>query len=65
MNGDPLFTAKLIKNTMGRLDVSQSDLAKHLKSRGRASELLTGKRCPSKRQKSRYYVNFWDSARIF
>ena len=28
--------------------VSQSELAKYLKSRGRTSELLTGKRCPSK-----------------
>ncbi|WP_423774353.1 helix-turn-helix domain-containing protein [Bilophila wadsworthia] len=33
---------------MGHLGVSQSELAKYLKSRGRTSELLTGKRCPSK-----------------
>lgn len=30
------------------IGVSQSDLAKYLKSRGRASELVTGKRYPSK-----------------
>jgi plasmid maintenance system antidote protein VapI len=28
--------------------ISQSNLAKYMKSRGRVSELLTGKRCPSK-----------------
>ena len=38
MNEDALFTARLIRTAMGHL----------LKSRGRTSELLTGKRCPSK-----------------
>ena len=48
MNEDALFTARLIRTAMGHLGVSQSELAKYLKSRGRTSELLTGKRCPSK-----------------
>lgn len=48
MNEDALFTARLIRTAMGHLGVSQSELAKYLKSRGRISELLTGKRCPSK-----------------
>ena len=48
MNEDALFTARLIRTAMGHLGVSQSELAKYLKSRGRPSELLTGKRCPSK-----------------
>ena len=48
---NPLFGHKSGKNSktaMGHLGVSQSELAKYLKSRGRTSELLTGKRCPSK-----------------
>lgn len=48
MNEDALFTARLIRTAMVHLGVSQSELAKYLKSRGRISELLTGKRCPSK-----------------
>ena len=48
MNEDALFTAKLIRTAMVHLGVSQSELAKYLKSRGTASDLLTGKRCPSK-----------------
>ena len=44
MNEDALFTARLIRTAMGHLGVSQSELAKYLKSRGRTSELLTGKR---------------------
>ena len=52
MNEDALFTARLIRTAMGHLGVSQSELAKYLKSRGRTSELLTGKRCPSKDRKS-------------
>lgn len=50
MNNDALFTARLIRTAMVHLGVSQSELAKYLKSRGTASDLLTGKRCPSKRE---------------
>ena len=38
MNEDALFTARLIRTAMGHLGVSQSELAKYLKSRGRTSE---------------------------
>lgn len=50
MNEEALFTARIIRTAMGHLGVSQSELAKYLKSRGTASDLLTGKRCPSKRE---------------
>lgn len=39
--------AEFIRNAMTRLGITQANLAKHLGSRGRVSELLTGKRTPS------------------
>lgn len=50
MNENALLTARIIRTAMERLGVSQSELAKYLKSRGTASDLLTGKRSPSKRE---------------
>lgn len=50
MNENALFTARIIRTAMGHLGVSQSELAKYLKSRGTASDLLSGKRCPSKKE---------------